>query len=326
VHLVIQESFALEDVAALRMKYVVAIVLTVSCLANAFASIGKPWSHYTSIGFSFDSPRRNEDSIQALMRFWKSIAEDSDTVLIPMEEGNNADGCSFLYRRTKSGSEVWSAVTRDGGVLGFEPHFCGSSRVRLEVTSRNEDDTGLEAWLTAKVDGFPLEFSCPNYGLHKKHLKADPSVVDVQLAAFAHEIYVFDSLEAYDKEQLTLPNLNDLCSSGRTEGKKREGLAVASKSFGLASVFDKTKRCYAVFTGHVIKTNKRVNEASGNSFYWALVRTLLDIEFDVVIDPNCLEHFKQCPPQVGGVIQGYFWLSGRIMVAMSNGDSTSSSD
>lgn len=67
--------------------------------------------------------------------------------------------------------------------------------------------------------------------------------------------------------------------------------------------------CKAVLTGHVLKTELKVNEKTGHSFYWALVDTLHG-QMDVVVDPYC---YKINPPKVGGVIYGAFWLSGRIM-------------
>ena len=49
---------------------------------------------------------------------------------------------------------------------------------------------------------------------------------------------------------------------------------------------------------------------TGHPFWWALVDTLGGT-FDVVIDPELLP----AAPRRGNVLQGWFWLSGRISLA-----------
>jgi hypothetical protein len=67
-------------------------------------------------------------------------------------------------------------------------------------------------------------------------------------------------------------------------------------------------QAYAIFTGHVRKTQQRKNDLTGCSFCWALVETLGGT-FDVVIDLELLG----AAPRVGGVLTGAFWLSGRLV-------------
>ena len=226
--------------------FYVGILFISSCNNDSFAAAIKPWGHYSTIGFRYEE-RPDEYRSQAMMRFWQSILQDPSTEKISYEKDSNP-----MYRSaTPSGAELWCAVTQENEVLGLEPHFFGSSRVPVRVTKTNKDWSGLEAWLKARIDDeFPLEFACPNYAMHKDRLKSNP-FVDIQLTAFASEIETFDTLEKYDDEQSKKLNLKDIKDG--TAKKKKPGLATCSKSFTLASVFDKTKTCHAVFTGHVIK-------------------------------------------------------------------------
>jgi hypothetical protein len=231
------------------------------------------------------------------------------------------------HSATPCGAELWSAMKYDDQaskfeMLGFEPHFFGSSRIAVNVEETNEDHSGCEAWLKTRTD-YPgqLEFSCPNYLLYKNKLKKRPNAI-VQVAAFAEQIETYDSVEKFDEEQSKLPSMIEIVEG---EVKINEGdgrFRAASKSFVHPSVFERVPTqyrpshgpdaCKAVLTGHVLETELKVNEKTGHSFYWALVDTLHG-QMDVVIDPSCLKFFKCKPPKVGGVVGGTFWLSGRIM-------------
>ena len=64
----------------------------------------------------------------------------------------------------------------------------------------------------------------------------------------------------------------------------------------------------AIFAGHVLAADEKINVLTGRAFYWALVDTFGGA-YDVVIDSNLLPGV----PEIGGVISGSFWLSGRII-------------
>lgn len=57
----------------------------------------------------------------------------------------------------------------------------------------------------------------------------------------------------------------------------------------------------------MLGTSLLINPATGASFHWAKVRTLGG-EVDVVADPEVLNGSLV----VGGVVNGSFWLSGRL--------------
>jgi hypothetical protein len=58
----------------------------------------------------------------------------------------------------------------------------------------------------------------------------------------------------------------------------------------------------------VLAADEKINVLTGRAFYWALVDTFGGA-YDVVIDSNLLPGV----PEIGGVISGSFWLSGRII-------------
>jgi hypothetical protein len=64
----------------------------------------------------------------------------------------------------------------------------------------------------------------------------------------------------------------------------------------------------AFFTGHILKAEKRINGSSGLPFWWLLLDSLKGT-FDIVAAPKSLRE----EPRVGGIAQGNFWLSGRVV-------------
>lgn len=242
-------------------------------------------NHYSTIGFRVET----KDQFFAL---GPKLAENAETI-------NVLDG-RYLRWSSESGAEMWMQQSRDGYFIGMVPHFSGQSRVRTRVTKRitrpgrTALDGAFYGWsdpvnLDPAVQRHPFVFDCPDYAVnYRRNL---PTVVDVQLAAFAHTIDLFDTPEAFE--------------SG--------GMAIASRSFipsGILTPNGETidpPESRAIFSGHIVRSATKRNDHSGNEFYWALVESL-GATFDVVIDPGMIDR----RPKVGGVLAGSFWLSGRI--------------
>lgn len=149
---------------------------------------------------------------------------------------------------------------------------------------------------------YAFHFDCPNFGLFDKQLSG-PIPCNVQLAAFAREIESFDSVQEYDDDE-------------NADGD----ITLASQHFAAGNLMDENgkprppeKQAFAFIVGHVIETEMKTNEITGKSFHWALVRTAGNAEIDVVIHPS-LPGIADKPPKVGGVISGYFWLSGLVLL------------
>lgn len=248
-------------------------------------------SQFSAIGFDVSS---GEDLAALATR----AAERAATVA--------AQAGQYLKWASPGGEQLWLQLTHEGDAMGMTPHFAGKSvmRVALEARVHRPSHTPLEgtflAWANprgaAAGGDYPFVFDCPDAGVHAS-LEL-PAIVDVQLAAFAQQVTLYDSPEAYDA------------------AREAEGLAFASRSFIPSGLFSpdgepvNPPEPHALFVGHVIEVAVRRNALSGQPYCWALVDTLGGV-VDVVIDPALLS----AEPQAGNVVSGWFWLSGRLQMA-----------
>lgn len=247
-------------------------------------------SHFSTIGLPVDSV----DDFVALAEYVADRAVDIES-----------EGGRYLQWSSNTGAELWLQVDDDDEILAMNPHFAGKSRVRVGITARvirpdqPQLDGAFHGWADPPKDDpeqgcYPFVFDCPDYALHAG-LKI-PSVVPVQIAAFAQEVELFDSVDAYD-------------------ALKSEDFRLASQSFIPADLFSPESEAldppeaHAILSGHIVETAKKRDEQSGCSFFWALVESYGGM-FDVVMDPEIVN----AQPKVGGVLTGSFWLSGRLAI------------
>ena len=204
---------------------------------------------------------------------------------------------------SQSGAELWLQLDRRGNLIGVHPHFAGTSAVdvRVEGIVHRDDQTALDGALDAWVNGqstgggdYPFVVDCANY--HQFADQAPPSWARVHVAAFAHELDVFRSIEHFDESQ------------------KDSEVRFASQSFVPAGSFNDAgpPEAEAFFCGHVVATETRVNDLSRRAFQWMQVDTYA-ATFDVVADPELIREM----PSAGSVIKGTFWLSARIESSVS---------
>jgi hypothetical protein len=231
-------------------------------------------SHYSTLGFDFTSD------------------EDMTEVMEALREGAVAiETVAGTYHRwtSSSGAELWIQTDRQGELVGAHPHFTSALRtpIRLEAHVTRDDQTVLDGAYSGWVgDSYPIIIDCPNF--RQTVGTALPAVAQVQVAAFAHELWAFDSPEQF-------------------EAAEAGEVSFASQSFVPASALDDKGAAEAFFCGHVLASGVRTNDFTGYEFYWAEVETL-DATYDVVIDPELVA----AAPVVGGVIKGTFWLSGYV--------------
>ena len=249
-------------------------------------------SQFSAIGFAVSS---GED----LAALATSVTDRAETI--------DAGEGQYLKWAPPSGEQLWLQVKRSGDALGMNPHFAGKSAVPVGLEARvvRETHTPLDgtflAWANppagAMTGGdYPFAFDCPDAGTLAN--LALPVRATAQVAAFAQQVTVFADEVAYDASQ------------------KAQGQSFPSRSFipsGLISPAGDPidpPEPHALFVGHVVEADARRNTVTGHPFWWALVDTLGGT-FDVVIDPDLLPD----PPRSGNVLSGWFWLSGRIIVA-----------
>jgi hypothetical protein len=246
-------------------------------------------SQFSAIGFTVST---GEDLAALASR----VAERADTI--------NAQAGQYLKWAPPSGEQLWLQVKHNGDAMGMNPHFEGKSSVYVAIEARviREVHTALDgtflAWANppagAMAGGdYPFAFDCPDAATHDALTL--PITVNAQIAAFAQQITVYASQQAYDAAQAA------------------QGLPFESRSFIPSGIISPSgepvtpPESHALIAGQVIEAAERRNAVTGQTFWWALIDTVGGT-FDVVIDPSLLSG----PVHAGNVVAGWFWLSGRL--------------
>jgi hypothetical protein len=249
-------------------------------------------SNLSDIGFPTPDEQAVNEMIMHVLEFTRPIQ---------CEQG------FYLKFSDASGAEIYLQGNFDQELVGFNPHFAGTSRRKAGLTQKIERDSseldgGFHAWANPfeadeEISGeYPFVFDVPDF--RTVEIENFPAVKEIQLTAFAS-----NDFQIFASEQ-------DFFDSQESE------LKYASKSFvpiGLFS-FDENEnidlnvmRPIGKFAGEIKAFDRRTNQLSGQDFYWFLVETLGG-EIDVVADPK----FVTDEPKIGGIVSGQFWLSGRI--------------
>ncbi len=251
-------------------------------------------SNLSDIGFDIGSEEE----------FYK-LAEKAYEKASPIEAST---GTYFCYS-DPSGAELWIQMNEKKELIGANPHFKGSSKRKVCLTAEldgklSELDGAFHSWANPldpenpESGEYPFVFDVPDYKTIGR-VKL-PQNVEIQLSAFAQE------LDYYDDEQ-------DFSSKQGGEFKWAAQSFVPSGLFNPNSKKAKKRpEALGIFSGIIKNVAKKKNELSGNEFLWLLVDTLGG-EIDVVADLR----FINKVPEVGGIVHGQFWLSGRLITKPS---------
>ena len=262
------------------------------CLFAANFS-SKFMSNLSDIGFSVESEQDVNQIIENLLTVVKPIA--------------CSHGAYYIYTDV-SGAEMYLQGNLDDELIGFNPHFAGKSRRCVGLTKMIERDSskldgGFYAWANpgnedVETSGeYPFVFDVPDFRTIEN--LQFPRVANIQLTAFAsNDFKIFADETEYDEN--------------------REGdLKYASKSFVPSGLFNfdsdnwdenAPPRPIGIFTGEIKEFELKINELSGEKFYWFLIDTFGG-ETDVVADTKLIPN----EPKIGGIVSGQFWLSGRLL-------------
>ncbi len=246
-------------------------------------------NHFSTIGFEVET----QEDLMALARQVSDHAQ-----AIPATLGQ------YLRWSGSSREELWLQIDADGDLIGMNPHFSGESLVRVGLQTRihRESDTALDGafrcWADPEQDkpdsgAYPFVFDAPDAATYSD-LEL-PVIAKAQVAAFAHEITFYASLDAYD------------ISQANHDVKFAPQSFIPSGLFTPNNIATEPPRAMASFTGHVVQSSVRKNAITGVPFYWALVDTLGG-RYDVVVGQDLLAQV----PSAGGILSGLFWLSGRL--------------
>lgn len=210
---------------------------------------------------------------------------------------------TYIHWKVGRGAELWAQVDHKHNLVGLNPHFQGDARMQVGLVRhiKRTGDSALEgafyAWADPRSNDpetgeFPFVFDSPDYDVHSS-LQL-PTIVQVQIAAFAHELEGFENDEAYYASQ-------------GDEPKFAAEAFIPSGLFSAAGSVNEPPKSLAIFVGHVLVTETITNAMTKREFYWAKVRTLGG-EVDVVADPEIVRG----KVIKAGVVKGKFWLSGII--------------
>ncbi len=249
-------------------------------------------SNLSDIGFPTPDEQAVNEMIMHVMEFAKPIQ---------CRQG------FYLKFSDASGAEIYLQGNPNQELVGFNPHFAGTSRRQVGLTRAIERDSseldgGFHGWANPsdselEASGeYPFVFDVPDFRLVE--IEKFPVVKEIQLTAFAsNDFKVFTSEQGYFDSQ-------------------ESELKYASKSFVPSGLFSTDEndeidlnvvRPIGKFAGEIKQFDLRTNQLSGENFYWFLIETLGG-EIDVVADPK----FVPEQPKIGGIVSGQFWLSGRI--------------
>ncbi len=274
-------------------------------------------------------------SDEEVVHFANVVAEDAT----PLE----VEGGTYLRWTCESGAELWLLVGAEHDLLAVAPHYSGESEfpVRIEgmvdKPGASELDGAFFAWAnpveetegvgytysengadetdeedseeTDEEEGqpapgdYPFVFDSPDFRAYDD-LKL-PSLAVIQLAAFAYQAAVYESIEAYELAQ---------AAESEQQSNGEQAPTFAAQSFVPVGLFpsegeeETIPEPVAMFTGTILKTELKENELTGLAYHYALVETFGG-QIDVVIDPEVVN----VAPVVGGIIHGTFLLSGRLL-------------
>lgn len=254
-------------------------------------SVKRKWpyvgDHFASIGFTI----RSDADINGLT----SRAHAAGRIIA------SAHG-RYLVWSPGEGIELWFGFDRGNRLLGLEPYFGGVGGVRIgfEGVVRgpprySDTEGGAYGWANPtpqdpRKGDCPLVIDLPDFDLNLARFRPG-EILLLRVAGFAESLACFST----DAEFEAVP---------RTARYSPEyfipiGLFVEGRGQPGAT---------ARFAGHVLRTRVARNPVTQRPFRHLVVKTLVGT-IDVVADPGIV----QGNPIRGGVVEGSFWLTGRIL-------------
>jgi len=247
-------------------------------------------NHFAAIGYLLETD-------EAFAELVDRAAQQGDPVAAPSGY--------YLCYRVDDRIELWAQATPIGDLLDCVPHFRGDSRVKVGVADliRRKDrplDGSVYGWVNPTGDhadggDYPVVIKIPDYEIFRARVQPH-SVITMQVTAFANELSSFESAEAFVEAQ-------------------QERTRMAPESFVPTGLFADgadtvhSPEAHAVFSGHVVAADVKSNRETGREFYYMSVATFGGA-YDVVADPSLVAEL----PDVGAIVRGSFWLSGRLAV------------
>ncbi len=271
--------------------------------------MGTMTDHFSVIGFKSNSAEKLAELIAKL--------PDTGAYSQPCGPG-------YYYRwESDSGSELWVHLAKEPGgdreklnIVGVTPFFHGKGRMPVRVMKKRQrpNDNAFEGAVFVEVEPGPRPHQCATVALLDLvdyavwANRVTPFLARAQIAAFPHEITVYESEEAFAAsqadEKVKFAPESFFASGLFSPATQAGGQAVFHDPSG--ENFDAPSRAF--FSGRVLSAAKRVNSVNGQSFHAALVKTLGGT-IDVVADDLQITGDLR----TGSIIQGEFWLCAKLL-------------
>ncbi len=244
--------------------------------------------HLAALGIGSSSPEERQEQVRRILR--ESVPHS-----------RREDGVTLRWT-DPSGAQLWIYVDSTGAMKSVQPHLAGGPRMRLEiqaVVDRPEISPFDGGFLCLTLQGgsnptlgggYPVIFDAPDFPdvrdatLTAKH--------DVELAAFALELNVYATEEAFREAQ---PDLKPLGIPGFIPA------GMVGQAQGQAPT------AHALMVGRVLEAKRVRNDVTHREF----VRMRIDTPagpLDMAVDPGMVE---ELPPE-GFIVQAGAWISGRL--------------
>ena len=249
-------------------------------------------SHYDTIGFTGIT---SKETLSALI----------NQVLPHAQQAGD-----YAVYRDASGAELWIGINQENELYAVEPYFSGCLQsVWVSHVAANQYDDGFDdgtgfahVWQNGSasengecVDGdYPFIVDIPDIASFPQTTVGTAQKIAV--CAFAESAELFADEAAFDASQAA------------QEIKLSTQCFIPSRTFMDEIAPDDTRfEAHALFTGIVRKAEKRRNAVTHSPFYYCEIATYGGVWSAVYP----AEAFADTP-QIGNVIQGEYWLTGRL--------------
>jgi len=210
-------------------------------------------------------------------------------------------GNYFLFNPNDN-IELWYYLSNDRNNFFITPYYAGKTRTEIKVINaidREFDGPKLYSWINPRADDGDAQvvFEVPDFWIMDFDRLRGMSQNIVQLTAFARDVRLYE-------------NEKDFQDSKGEIGKTLDGktMQYASNYFIPTGAFSEPKDAFARFAGEIKETKEVQNNYSLGKFYLMIVNTFFG-DLDVV----CAKKAFEKNPDVGDLIDGHFYLSGKLV-------------
>ena len=244
--------------------------------------------HLATLGIGSSSVEERQQQVRKILKESKPHSQRTDSMTLRWKD--------------PSGAQLWIYVDETGAMKSVQPHCGGGPRIRLElqaIVDRPEISPYDGGFLGLTQEGgsnpslgggFPMVFDAPDFPDVKEAFLT--SKHDVEIAAFAVELNVYPTEEAFREAQ---PDLKPL------------GVPAFLPAGMVAQTEGGPPTAHALMVGRALESERVTNELTGREFVRIRIETPAG-PMDLIVDPGMLDDL----PEDGFVLQAGAWLSGRL--------------